>query len=255
MGIYGYLILTLGPLTKGFALIGAFRRPWRELFCVKAYLAFSVGVDCAQLVILQRYGFVSSVYRYSYYLSDLALTVAGFFVLARLLELAFDQTRVRLPNIRAIAVMVFSGLATISAYVVFIRLRHSIIQFSDDLEQNLSFVGMILTVVLWIAMNVMLVPGLRFRRVVLAFSILYSSGALVYTFQALLGNWAIWRGVIPLAGLATAALFAYTLWTDDIIMTRSRLDEIASRVRKQHGHVAEPDAGTSLAHASPAEGA
>jgi hypothetical protein len=57
----------------------------------------------------------------------------------------------------------------------------SLAKFETELEQNLSFLGMILTVVLWIAMNAMFVPGVRFRRVVLAFSVLYSSGAILYT--------------------------------------------------------------------------
>jgi hypothetical protein len=216
---YDYLILTIGPLIKALALIGAFhRRPARELLCVKGYLLFSIAADLSQFAILRLYGIRSTVYFRTYYYADLAVVVVGYFVLVRLLELAFEQTRFNFPQLRSAALMLFSGLATISAFVVLMGMNRSnqaLLVFTGQLEQNLTFLGMILAILLWIGMNVMLVPGLRFRRVVLAFSILYSSGAILYTVEALFGPSALSRALLELTTPVAAGLFAYTLWTNE----------------------------------------
>lgn len=212
MGLFSYGVWAAICLAKSIALVAAFlRRPYRHLNSLKGYLTVSLLGEVCEFLALHRYGFTSPQYRYAYFASDLTITILGFFVLVHLLELAFEQTSVKLPGLRTGAMLVFSGAATLSGFFTFEQFGHSLPAFSSQLEQNLSFVGMVLTVLLWIAMNVMRLPGVRFRRVVLAFGVLYSSGAIIYSIHSLFGQFSEWRYLVPLSTLLEAGLLAYTL--------------------------------------------
>lgn len=212
MGLFSYGVWAAICLAKLIALVAAgVRRPYRHLNSLKGYLVVSLMGEACEFIALQRYGFTSHQYRYAYFASDLTITILGFFVLVHLLEKSFEQTSVHLPGLRSGAMLVFSGAATISGFYAFHRFGRSLPAFSTQLEQNLSFVGMVLTLLLWIAMNLMRLPGVRFRRVVLAFGVLYSSGAIIYSIHSLFGDFSDWRFLVPLSSLLEAGLLAYTL--------------------------------------------
>jgi hypothetical protein len=120
---------------------------------------------------------------------------------------------VKLPGLRTGAILLFTGLAACSGLMVYLmRGGLTTIYFSYQMEQNFSFLGMILAVVLAVGMNVLQVPGLRFRRVVLAFSFLYSSGAVVYSLNALIPAFhAYFYYLTPLTSLLGMGLIAYSL--------------------------------------------
>jgi len=212
MGLFSYGVWAAICAAKMVALTAAFvRRPYRHLTSLKGYLVVSLLGEASEFAALRLFGFTSPQYSYVYFAADLTVTVLGFFVLVHLLELAFEQTHVHLPGVRPTAMLVFSGAATLSGFWTFHRFGPSLPRFSSELEQNLSFVGMMLTVLLWIAMNIMRVPGVRFRRVVLAFGILYSSGAIIYSVHSLFDQFSQWRYLVPLSSLLEAGLLAYTL--------------------------------------------
>lgn len=212
MGWFSYGVWAAICAAKLIALIAVFaRRPYRRLTSLKGYLIASLLSEGFEFVALRLYGFSSPQYSYVYFAADLLVTILGFFVLVHLLELAFEQTHVHLPGLRSVAMLVFSGAATLSGFLVVHRFGPSLPHFSAQLEQNLSFIGMILTLLLWIALNIMRIPGVRFRRVVLAFGVLYSSGAIIYAIHSLFDQFSQWRYLVPLSTLLEAALLAYTL--------------------------------------------
>lgn len=227
MGLFSYGVWAAICLAKLTALVAAFvRRPYRHLNSLKGYLIVSLLGEACEFAALRHFGFRSHQYRYVYFAADLTVTILGFFVLVHLLEMAFEQTAVKLPGLRAGAMLVFSGAATLSGFFTFEQFGHSLPVFSAQLEQNLSFIGMILTLLLWIAMNLMRLPGVRFRRVVLAFGVLYSSGAIIYSIHSLFGQFSQWRYFVPMSSLLEAGLLAYTLVAPDDVLVETYEKEL-----------------------------
>jgi hypothetical protein len=196
------------------AFAATFRRGLdRGLLWLRWYFAFALAGNLAVHFTLLHFGFKSAQYAFAYFGTDLAIVIFGYFVLARLVELAFEKSSLKLPGLRTGAILLFTGLAACSALMVYLmRGGLSTIYFSYQMEQNFSFLGMILAIVLAVGMNVLQVPGLRFRRVVLSFSFLYSSGAVIYSLNALI-PWfhAIAYYAVPLSSLLGMGLIAYSL--------------------------------------------
>ncbi|MGN6592222.1 MAG: hypothetical protein ACTHJX_04915 [Terriglobales bacterium] len=208
-----WLVVCLADLA---ALAATFRRGLdRGLLWLRWYFALALASNITVHSVLLRYGFDAPQYAYAYYAGDLAIVVFGFFVLARLVELAFEKSSVKLPGLRLGAIVVFTGLAVCSALVVYLgRGGLSAAAYGREMEQNFSFLGMLMAVILFVGMNAIQVPGLRFRRVVLSFSVLYSSGAIAYSLESVLPNFMSFIGyfIVPVTSLAGIGLIAYSLW-------------------------------------------
>jgi len=216
MGLYSFALFLAGLAVRGIALGSALtRRRHRRLSGIIIYLSLSMLVDFGLLWTLHAFGFSSPQYKYAYYFGDPLVSIAGFVLLVRLLELCFENSALQIPQLRVGAMGVFSGIAVLTAYFVLSQPQATLIHLGVEIEQNVSFLGMILTLLLWTATNVMRVPGLRFRRIILAFSALYSSNAAVFTVHFLLPNFESWRLLVPWTGLLGAGLLAYTLMTPD----------------------------------------
>lgn len=185
----------------------------RGLLCLRWYLIFSLAADFGEFLTLRSFGYQSKEYMYSYYLADLAVVVLGFLVLVRLVELAFEKSTLRLAGMRTVALIVSSGVAVGSGAIIYLmRGGLTTAGLAREMEQNFSFLGMILAVMLFVGLNIMQVPGVRFRRVVLSFSLLYSAGAIVYALTALIPIFfQVAYYAVPVTSLAGMSLIAYSL--------------------------------------------
>lgn len=201
-------------MTKAIALAATWRPNLdRGLMCLRWYLIFSLAADMGEFLTLRSFGYQSAEYMYAYYLSDLAVVVLGFLVLVRLVELAFEASTLRLAGLRTVALIVSSGVAVGSGAIIYL-LRGGLTTagLAREMEQNFSFLGMILAVLLFVGLNLMQVPGVRFRRVVLSFSLLYSAGAIVYALTVLIPIFfRVAYYAVPVTSLAGMALIAYSL--------------------------------------------
>jgi len=200
----------------------AFTATWkrgldRGLICLRWYFFVAIVANLTAHLTLLKLGYRSPQYAYAYYGADLVIVILGYFVLSRLVWLAFAKSSVKLPGLRTGAILLFTGLSVISGLVVYLmRGSLSTIAVGRELEQNFSFLGMILAVVLCAGMNLLAVPGLRFRRVVLSFSLLYSSGAIVYSMNAIIpGFQAIAYYAVPMTSLTGMGLIAWSLWVPE----------------------------------------
>jgi hypothetical protein len=208
-----WLVVCLADLA---AFAATFRRGLdRGLLWLRWYFAIALASNVAVHSFLLKFGYTSNQYAYAYYLGDLAIVIFGFMVLARLVELAFEKSSVKLPGLRLGAILVFTGLAVCSAAVVYMsRGGLTTFSFGSEMEQNFSFLGMLMAIILVVGMNALAVPGLRFRRVVLSFSVLYSSGAIAYSLAAVMPHLVdpIMIFIVPVTSLAGIGLIAYSLW-------------------------------------------
>lgn len=204
---------------NGVAFLATFRRGLdRGLLCLRWYFALAITGNLCTHFSLLHYGYRSLQYKYAYYGADLSIVVLGYFVLARLVELAFEKSTLKLQGLRTVAILLFTGLAACSAALVYLlRGDLTTAYLGREMEQNFSFLGMLLAILLFLGMNVMQVQGVRFRRVVLAFSLLYSSGAIAYSLGAIIPamDGIIYFYAIPLTSLAGMALIAYSLWVPE----------------------------------------
>ncbi len=190
---------------------------------VRVYLLAALAEDCATHFTLLKFGYRSAEYKYVYYGADLAVVIVGFFVLARLVELAFEKSSLKLTGIRAGAIAVFTGLAVCSCVIVYmLRGQLSTGSLGLELEQNFSFLGMVLAVILFAMINIVQVEGVRFRRLVLSISLLYGSGAIIYSLTAIIPQFrAVATYAVPMSSLAGLLLIAYSLWVPEPEMARA----------------------------------
>ncbi|MGH9413937.1 MAG: hypothetical protein ACRD0Y_09385, partial [Terriglobales bacterium] len=207
------------------------------LSCLRWYLLLVIGCNLIPTAFLHEFGVRSHQYAYAYYACDLATTILGFLVLARLVELAFEKSSLKLPRLRLVTILLFTGVTVGSAAVVYLsRGSLSTGTFGAAMDQNFSFLGMVLAIVLFVGMNAMFVQGLRFRRVVLAFSIMYSADAIVYSIEAIAPGLLHTIGVyvIPAISVGTIALLAYSLWVPEKA-PRVRPEKIRARLAQLEG--------------------
>lgn len=177
----------------------------------------ALTADLGEFLTLRSFGYRSAQYMYTYYLADLAVVVLGFVVLVRLVELAFEKSTLRLTGLRTGALLVFSGLAAGSGAIIYLmRGGLTTAGLAREMEQNFSFLGMVLAILLFVGMNLMQVPGVRFRRVVLSFSLLYSAGAIVYALTVLApAFFQVAYYAVPVTSLVGMGLIAYSLWVPE----------------------------------------
>lgn len=213
----------LGPVDYVFALVSllaeayvvvclCFSRNWFRYFSLNIYMLAAVGVTVGQDVVLVHFGVASPVYAYVYYYSDALLTVSLFFVIMSFYHQVFRQMGVG-KYVRYATVMLLSGTALLS-YLIIRRMPayHVTTQFVVEMSQNIYFVGVVLTYLLWGAVIKLRETRTRLIQLVLALGIFFSADAAGYAlrnlFPGLEAN--ILKWVPPLAGTFLPLAWAYT---------------------------------------------
>lgn len=213
----------LGPIDYGLALLGfsadvyvvlrlllaktAFRH-----FSLGIYMLATIGATVAQEMILKNYGISSQVYGYTYYYTDALLTIALFFVVMSFYQQVFQQMGVG-RYVRVGSIMLLSATALFS-YLVVRRMpsHHLTNRFVVEMSQNLYFVGVVLTYLLWGAVVKLRETRTRLIQLVLALGIFFSSEAASYAlrnlFPSLEANFLKW--IPPIANTFLPLAWAYT---------------------------------------------
>ena len=211
------LLGLVGTVAKAVGFGLSCRLPFRKWLSVKCWLLLALLEDFALYLVLAL-GFdpkTSILYAQVYYWSDLIVVFAGLLVLLRVAEVAFKNTRVDLPLLRMIAIGIIAGIGVVSFVTVFSKLgpaalsfRH-LIAFASEAEQNLATAGMLGSFVLWGAIGMLRVPGVRVRRITAGYGIFYSASACAWSLVALFGN--TLSLAVPLLSLASIVLLAYAM--------------------------------------------
>jgi hypothetical protein len=216
-------LFAIGNLVAGSALavkalgvgLSVRRRAFHEFLFVRIWFALLLLEDLLLLPIYHAYGTGSPIYARAYYWSDLAVVLVGFLVLIRLAEVSFSQSKAYLPLLRGGAIAILAGIAILSIVSVFGHLttlpgpHKQMLALAMELEQNVSVAGMLASILLWISINILAVPGVRLRRIVAGLGIFYSASG---------GSWALvqlfgfgLRSAVPFFALFAEALLAYAL--------------------------------------------
>ena len=208
-GPIDYVIWLVCTLLEAMVVVCALRTgSFRRYFFLNLYMGLSIVVSVGRFWMLRHYG-MHDEYAYFYFYSDALLTIGLYFALLNLYSLVFDEMKVE-KYLRLGAVVLLGGTAWFS-YAVINQSSHRILShFVFELSQNMYFVGLILTYVLWGAILKLRETRARLIQLVLALGVYFSAFAADYALRNLYADLqVIWQYTMPLLGCLLPAAWAY----------------------------------------------
>jgi hypothetical protein len=181
----------------------------KQHFTIVIYLCANFATDAAGYSILRTSGFESNVYYYFYFYSQFLLTICLYFVLMSLYSLVLSEMGVA-KQVRAGAMLILAGTVGISYYLVASSSQRFVTRFVLELGQNLFFVGVVLTYVLWGAMAKLRENRTRLMQLVLSMGVYVSLSAGSYALLNLYPNHTFWQYYFPITAIWLPASWAYT---------------------------------------------
>ena len=185
---------------------------FRRFLPLNLYMAASAIGDLLRFRILFHYGYTSREYFYFYYYSDALLTVALYLALISLFVHVFRELKAE-KYVMFGACFLLTGTSLFSYLVIQQSTDRLLSRFVVELSQNLYFVGLILTYVLWGAILKLRETRAQLVQLVLSLGIYFSLFA---------ANYAIRNLYPPVSPLAIALLqflgcflpfaWAYAFW-------------------------------------------
>jgi len=173
------------------------------------FLISSCAATITTFSILATYGYESRQYYYFYFYSDAVMTIFLFFVLMELYAHVFAELGVG-KYVRIGATVVLVGTALVSLKVVAGSHGRMLPMFAMQLSQNLYFVGLVLTYILWGAVMKLRETRTRLIQLVLSLGVFFSAFAASYALGNLYPSSTLWRYVAPILGICLPAAWAYT---------------------------------------------
>jgi len=225
-GPFEYCVWFLCTLLEaGVVVCSIAKGSFRRYLAINVYMLAASFVNIVRFKILFTYGFRSSEYGYFYYYSDLLLTIGLYFALMGLYSYVFEEMGAE-QYVRFGAVLLLLGTAGFSFAIVQQSSSRIMGHFVLEASQNLYFVGLVLTYVLWGAMLKLRETRTRLIQLVLALGLYFSVFAASYALRnlspSLIG---IWPYLIPISGCLLPLAWAYAFWRipEDARIVPSRL--------------------------------
>lgn len=208
-GPYQYTIWLICTLLEAAVVVCAVRtHSFRRYILLNLFMAISCLVSIGRYSILNHWGLLSAEYKYFYYYSDALLVISLYFAVLNLYSLVFDEMKVE-RYLRWGATLLLCGTAWFS-YAVVQQSSHRILtHFAYELSQNLYFVGLVLTYVLWGAILKLRETRARLVQLVLALGVYFSAFAANYALLNLYPKLDVLRYSLPLLGCILPAAWAY----------------------------------------------
>jgi hypothetical protein len=187
-------------------------------------MVFSLLVTVARYEILHRYGLKSTQYLYCYYYSDAVLTIFLYLALITLYLHVFDEMKVE-KYVRLAAVLLLAGTALFSYGVVLQSSERMFTSFVYELSQNLYFVGLVLTYVLWGAILKLRETRTQLIQLVLSLGVYFSAFAATFALGNMFPNLQSVTYITPLFGCMLPLAWAYAFFRlpHDARMATARL--------------------------------
>ena len=185
------------------------KRAFSRHFTLFLYLCASIAAGVGRYSILGTSGFTSEVYYYFYFYSDALLTICLYFILMSLYAHVFSEMGVT-KLLRGGAMLLLAGTVWISYHMVATSSDKFVTQFVIELSQNLYFVGVVLTYLLWGAMMKLRENRTRLVQLVLSMGVYFSAFAGSYALDNIYQDAVVWRYVFHLMALWLPLSWAYT---------------------------------------------
>lgn len=190
-GPIGLIIWFLGTAFElAFVVCSLVRKSFLRYFALNFYLLLSTAVSIARYVFLSSYGFNSDQYMYFYYYSDALLTLALYVALISLYSHVLGELRAG-EYVKWGAVFLLLGTAGFSYAVVAQSTERLSTSFAYELSQNLYFVGLVLTYILWGAVLKLRETRTRLVQIILALGLYFSGYAASYALMNFSGKYSL----------------------------------------------------------------
>src|ERR1700735_169376 len=168
LGPLDYFVWSVGFLLEAYVVVClALHRDTFRYFSLNLYMLAAALVTLGHYVTFHTYGYSSMQYRYFYYYSESLLIVLIYFTVMELYQHVFREMNVS-KDIRGAAALLLIATAFFSSAVVRKNKDHLTSHFVVELGQNLYFVGVVLTYLLWGAVLKLRETRTRLIQLVLA---------------------------------------------------------------------------------------
>lgn len=214
LGPLDYLLWLIGFVLEAAVVAGViFSRSLARYYAVAIYMSCRVVSECAYYLCIVRFGISSPQYRSLYFYTESLLTILLFCVIIQFYQQLFADSDVS-SFIRGGAFVLLFVTAIFSYLVVWKHGDHPATQFVVEFGQDLYFVGVVLTYVLWVAILHFRETRARLVHLVLALGLYFSGTAVAYALPNLfpgLQAFALQR-FLPLFGILLPLAWGHTFW-------------------------------------------
>jgi hypothetical protein len=180
-----------------------------QYFTLVLYLCASIAIGIGRYSVLKTEGFTSDSYLYFYYFSDALLTICLYFVVMSLYAHVFSEMNVG-KYVRGGAMLLLAGTVLISYYTVASSSDKMITKFVNEIGQNLYFVGVVLTYLLWGTMMKLRENRTRLMQLVLSMGVYFSAFAGSFALGNMYPDLRAWHYVCHLMVVWLPISWAYT---------------------------------------------
>jgi len=203
----------LGILCEAGVVVCALKKgAFRRYLLLNLYMAATVVVELARYKILSEYGNPSPQFSYFYFYSDAILTIFLYLALATLYLHVFSEMKAE-RYIKLGAILLLAGTALFSYGVVQQSSAKFVTHFVVELSQNLYFVGLVLTYVLWGAILKLRETRTRLIQLVLSLGVYFSLLAANYAVRNLYPPLSsVFIPLVQLCGIFLPMAWAYAFW-------------------------------------------
>lgn len=206
------IIWCLGDILGLAFVVCSFSRKsfFRYLF-LNLYFLMVVSSDVARYFVLTRFGHASVEYRYAYFYTDVLLTLALYLALISLYSRVLGELQIG-KYVRLTAVLLLLGTAIFSYAVVAQSEQRLATTFAYELSQNLYFVGLVLTYILWGAVVKLRETRTRLVQFILALGVYFSAYAASYALVNLASKYSVVNFIGPALGCLLPLSWTFTMW-------------------------------------------
>jgi hypothetical protein len=212
LGPYSIVLMVVGFLLEIYVVVcSLYRRHFLRDLPINSYMSATAAVTCGLALCLHRFGYSSREYTYYYYYTDSLQTILMFWVVIHFYRQVFSEMHVS-QYVRRGAVLLLLATAFFSYLVVHQNRSHLTSRFVVEMGQNLYFVGLVLTYLLWGAVVKLRETRTRLVQLVLALGVYFSATAGSYAMGNLFPQVFVSfvRYLLPIVGLWLPAAWAYT---------------------------------------------
>jgi hypothetical protein len=231
LGPFDYALWVLSFLAEAYVVVCALaRRDFFRYFSLNMYMLLAALATVSHFLVIQRYGFSSIEYYYVYYYTDSLLTISMYFVIMQLYNHLFEEMNAS-RYVKGASILLLSATACFSYLVVRHDQNSLTSRFVVELGQNLYFVGVVLTYLLWGAVLKLRETRTRLIQLVLALGVYFSGTAATFAIRNMFGNVHFVSVIQPLLGtwLPLAWAYTFTRVSEDARLATARLVAKAAR--------------------------
>jgi len=208
-----FMVWCLGFASEVAVVVCAIRaKVFKRYLPLNLYMAASATVELLRYRILNHYGFTSSNYFYFYYYSDALLTITLYLALISLFVIVFREMSAERYVIYG-ASLLLGGTALFSYLVVQQSSNRLLTHFVVEMSQNLYFVGLVLTYVLWGAILKLRETRTQLIQLVLSLGVYFSLFAVNYAVRNLYPPFSpLSIALLQFLGCFLPVAWAYAFW-------------------------------------------